>query len=201
MSDKTQEKSKEEEKPKFKVIDRRSATEDSEQGDSVETPEERLPSYVQQLKDEAEGKDKRLREYIAAFKNKSAEMEEFRLRLRRENEAQLDRFKANFFSQLVPILDNLKRAADTAQNNSDFDSLKHGIQMIVGQFTRNLEENGVQQIRAKGRKFDPATDEACMTVQTNDPEQDNMVLEELEPGYMFKEKLIKPVKVKVGKAI
>lgn len=200
MSDKAQEKH-EEEKPKFKVIDRRHTAADGEPGNPVEAPEEQLPSYVQQLKNEAEEKDKRLREYIAAFKNKSAEMEEFRLRLQRENEAQLDRFKANFFSQLVPILDNLKRAADTAQNNSDFDSLKHGIQMIVGQFTRNLEENGVQQIRAKGRKFDPATDEACMTVETNDPEQDNIVLEELEPGYMFNDKLIKPVKVKVGKAV
>ena len=71
--------------------------------------------------------------------------------------------------------------------------------MVVSQFTRELEDNGVQTIDTKNRKFNPKTDEACMTVETEDPEQDDMILEELEPGYMFKEKLIKAAKVKVAK--
>ena len=71
--------------------------------------------------------------------------------------------------------------------------------MISVQFRQSLEENGVKPISAKGRKFDPKTDEACMTIETSDPQQDDMVLEELEAGYLFGEKLIKPVKVKVAK--
>ena len=86
-----------------------------------------------------------------------------------------------------------------AKSVEDFDSLKQGIVMVSAQFSQSLEENGVKAICAKGRKFDPKTDEACMTIETNDPKQDNMVLEELEAGYMFGEKLIKPVKVKVAK--
>ncbi|MFQ5715955.1 MAG: nucleotide exchange factor GrpE [Nitrospinales bacterium] len=191
---------KKEEKSEFKVNDRRHWAHEGELEDSEETDlEEQLPSYVERLKNEAEEKDRRLREYIAAFKAKTAEIDEVRGRLQRDNETKLDQFKARLFARLVPILDNLKRADAAAKNNGDFESLKQGIQMIVNQFARDLEENGVKPISAKGRKFDPVTDEACMTVETQDPEQDNIVLEELETGYMFRDKLIKPVKVKVAK--
>ena len=184
----------------FTVKDRRHwAVEGEQDHTDAAPPEDQLPSYVEELKNQAEEKDQRLREYIAAFKAKTAENDEFRLRLQRENETRLDQFKANLFAQITPILDNLKRAAEAAETGGDFDSLKQGIRMIVEQFSQNLEANGVEPIRAKGRKFNPKTDEACMTVATTDPAQDNLVLEELESGYMFGEKLIKPVKVKVAK--
>ncbi|MFQ5673860.1 MAG: nucleotide exchange factor GrpE [Nitrospinales bacterium] len=186
--------------PGFTVKDHRHwATEDESDNADAGTQEEQLPSYVEQLKNQAEEKDKQLREYIAAFKAKNAENSEFRVRLQRENETRLNQFKANLFAQIIPILDNLKRAAEAAETSGDFDSLKQGLRMIVGQFSQNLEANGVKPIRAKGRPFNPKTDEACMTVTTTDPEQDNLVLEELETGYMLGEKLIKPVKVKVAK--
>ncbi len=183
----------------FTVNDKRHwVNEDDSDGD-VEM-EEQVPSYVKKLKDEAEEKDKRLREYIAAYKAKSAETEEIRQRLQRENEGKLDQAKAKLFSQLVPILDNLKRASGSAKNSDDFASLKQGLDMTIGQFSKELEGNGVEPIKAVGRKFNPSTDEACMTVPAENPEQDNVVIEELEPGYMFKDKLLKPVKVKVAKA-
>ena len=194
------EENKEERKTNFTVNDRRHWVNDEESDDAdAASPEDQLPSYVEQLKNQAEEKDKRLREYIAAYKTKSNENDEFRLRLQRENDKRLDQFKAGLFSQLTPILDNLKRAATAAKTVGDFDSFKQGIKMISGQFSQSLEENGVRPISAKGRKFDPKTDEACMTVETSDPQLEGMVLEELEAGYMFGEKLIKPVKVKVAK--
>ena len=88
----------------------------------------------------------------------------------------------------------------SAINSGDFESLKQGLDMTIIQFNKELEENGVQLIQAIGREFDPSTHEACMTVPAKNPEQDNIVVEELEPGYMFKDKLLKPVKVKVAKA-
>jgi molecular chaperone GrpE len=58
---------------KFTVSDRRHWAHEDEEGNLDVEPEERLPSYVQQLKDQAEAKDKQLREYIAAYKAKTAE--------------------------------------------------------------------------------------------------------------------------------
>lgn len=190
---------KDEDKPKFTVKDTRHwATGEEMEGTAAE---ERLPTYVEKLKLEAEEKDKRLREYIAAYKTKTAETDEFRIRLQRENDARLDQLKANLFGKLIPILDNLKRASASAGQTRDFDSLQSGVALIVSQFNKILQENEVQVVEAKGRAFNPATDEVCFTVETQDPAQDNMVLEDLEPGYQYRDKLIKAVKVKVAKLI
>jgi len=188
----------EEEVDKFKVTDRRHWVHEDHEGE-FEEPESEVPSYVKKLQEEAENKDKKLREYIAAFKAKSSEIDEIKERLQRENQTQLDQFKARFFSGLIPIFDNLKRAIDT-DSGSDVESLRKGLKMTLDQYSRQLEENGIAPIKAVGRKFNPATDEACMTVPAGEQGQDNMVLEELEPGYMFGDKLLKPVKVKVARS-
>ena len=199
---KSAKKSETEEPPKISIVDRRHSMleeDEAEEGIATAALDERLPSYVEQLKKEAEEKDKRLREYIAAYKENTTQNDEFRIRLQKENETRLDQFKANLFARLVPILDNLKRATAAATDSGGLENLQQGITMVVSQFTRELEDNGVQTIDTKNRKFNPKTDEAFMTVETEDPEQDDMILEELEPGYMFKEKLIKAAKVKVAK--
>ena len=186
-------------KPKIIVNDRRHWVDDDGQTDDAENLDERYPTFVEKLKQEAEDKDKRLREYIAAYKNKSAENDEFRIRLQRENESRLEQIKANFFQKLIPIVNNLQRAVDSANSANDLDNLKQGIEMTIAQFMQELKDGGVTTILAKGRPFDPKTDEVFMTEETDDPAQDNIVVEELEPGYMLKEKLLKAVKVKVAK--
>ena len=195
--------SKKEDKQKISVVDRRHwAHEDEDSnGDSTssDTSEERLPSYVDQLKKDAEDKDKRLQEYIAAYKDKNSENDEFRGRLQKENEIRLDQFKAILFARLLPILDNLKRAAQSASETKDIDSLEQGIDLVINQFSRELKDNGVETIPSIGEKFDPKSHEAFLTVDTEDTAQDQMVIEELEPGYRFKEKLIKAAKVKIAK--
>jgi molecular chaperone GrpE len=186
---------------KPKIVDRRHWV--NEDDDALATDEEsldgRVPSFVEKLKKEAEEKDERLKEYINAYKEKNAQTDELRVRLQRENETRLDQFKANLFARLVPILDNLRRAEDSAKATSDFESLKEGINLVINQFVRELKDNEVQVIETDGMKFDPKVHEAFMVTDTEDPEQDNMILQELEQGYLFKEKLIKAAKVKVAK--
>ena len=160
---------------------------------------ERLPNFVENLKNVAEEKDKRLREYISAYKDKNAENDEFRIRLQKENETRLDQFKALLFARLLPILDNLKRAAQSSSQTKDLDSLQQGIDLVVNQFSNELKENGVETVSSVGEKFDPKSHEVFLTVETEDETQDEMVIEELETGYRFKEKLIKAAKVKIAK--
>lgn len=170
---------------------------EGEEGDNMNI-EDRLPTYVERLKQEAEEKDKRLREYIAAYKEKSGEDDEFRKRLEKDNDIRLDQFKANLFSRMIPILDNLSRAIQTTDSNKDFESLHQGVEMVAKQFARELKNNNVEKIDTQNRKFDPKTDEVVMAEDTTDPEQDNMIVQELEPGYIFKDKLIKAARVKVA---
>ncbi len=187
------------EEPVINIVDRRSALlEEDAVDDANANIEERLPTYVEKLKLEAEEKDKRLREYIAAYKEKSGENDDFRKRLEKDNDVRLDQFKANLFSRLTPILDNLNRAIQTTRSSNDLEALQQGVELVAKQYARELKNNGVEQINTQNRKFDPNTDEAVMTEDTTDPEKDNMIVEELEPGYIFKEKLIKAAKVKVA---
>ena len=188
--------SKKEEVPEINVVDRRSAMLEEDELETVQ--EERLPSYVERLKQEAEEKDKKLKDYIAAYKEKTAEDDGFRKRLEKDNDVRLDQFKANLFSRLVPILDNLNRALQAAKDNPDFDGLNQGVEMVSKQFSRELKNNDVEIINTENRKFNPKTDEIFLTEETDDPEMDNMIVQELEPGYIFKEKLIKAAKVKVA---
>jgi len=188
------------EDPKIVVNDRRHWV-DADDGALIEDEnlDERYPSVVEKLKQESEEKDKRLREYITAYKNKSAENDEFRIRLQKENDSRLEQIKANFFQKIIPFVNNLKRATDSANSSHDFDKLKQGIDMTHAQFMHELKDQGVTTIEAKGRAFDPNTDEAFLTMETEDPAQDNIVIEELEPGFMLNDKLLKAVKVKVAK--
>ena len=183
--------------PKMKVLDRRHWVDEDENSDSKDSSknviEDRLPNFVEQLKQDAEEKDKRLREYI------SAENDEFRVRLQKENETRLDQFKAILFAKLIPILDNLNRAAQSASQTKDLNSLQEGIDLVINQFIRELKDNGVEPITSVGQKFDPKAHEVFLTVETEDATQDEMIIEELEPGYKFKEKLIKAAKVKIAK--
>jgi len=188
-----------EEASRFTVRDRRHWALENE-GEALDNESaERLPSYVEQLKQQAEAKDKQLREYIVAYKAKSTETDEIRARLQKENENRLEQIKADFFKKLIPIMDNFKRAINSAQSSADYESLKQGIEMTYSQLLSSLKESGVETISTSGRKFNPQTDEAYMTEDTTDPGEDNQIVEELEPGYLFKDKLLKPAKVKVAK--
>ena len=187
-----------EEEPAINIVDRRSALLEEDELNQISEQEERLPSYVEKLKKEAEEKDQKLKDYIAAYKEKTAEDDGFRKRLEKDNDVRLDQFKANLFSRLVPVLDNLNRAIQAAGTNRDFDGLNQGVEMVSKQFSRELKNNNVEIIDTKNRKFDPKTDEVFLTEETNDPEMDNMIIQELEPGYIFKDKLIKAAKVKVA---
>ena len=175
--------------PVINIVDRRSSLLEEEIGDEINTKniDDRLPTYVEKLKQEVEEKDKRLREYIAAYKEKSGADDDFRKRLEKDNDVRLDQFKANLFARLVPILDNLNRAIQTASSSKE--ALQQGVELVAKQFARELKNNGVEQIDTQDRKFNPQTDEVVMTEDTSDPERDNMIVQELEPGYIFKEKL------------
>ena len=188
--------SKKEEEPVISVVDRRSAM--LEEDEQATFQEERLPSYVERLKQEAQEKDQKLKDYVAAYKEKTAEDDGFRKRLEKDNDVRLDQFKANLFSRLVPILDNLNRALQAVNSNRDFDGLNQGVEMVSKQFSRELKNNDVEVIDTKNRKFNSKTDEIFLTEETDDPKMENMILQELEPGYIFKDKLIKAAKVKVA---
>ncbi|OGW14059.1 MAG: nucleotide exchange factor GrpE [Nitrospinae bacterium RIFCSPLOWO2_12_FULL_45_22] len=190
-----------EKSPRFTVSDRRFwRGRDELQVEGGPGPQEsrRLPTYLEELQQKLEEKDNKLREYIAEIKK---ENEEFRSRLTRDMERRVETEKLNLIKGFLAILDNLDRALDSGRRLQNPEAFRVGVQMIRDQFMNQLSINGVQRLNRRGEVFNPETDEAVEVVAATKKEEDNMILEEIEPGYVRDDYLIRPAKVRVGKYI
>jgi molecular chaperone GrpE len=123
---------------------------------------------------------------------------EFENARRRASKEQLD-FReyasADAVKSLLPVIDSFERALQVKSEAGDFRS---GVELIYKQLQDALAKLGVRAIPAKGEPFDPRYHEAIEMVETSDA-ADHEVLEELQRGYKFKERLLRPAMVKVAK--
>lgn len=133
----------------------------------------------------AEFKDKFLRAY--------ADFENAKKRLAKEKADIIKFAGGNLMRGLLPILDNLERALSHA---SQEDPLKEGVSLIRKQLLDLLARHGLKRLEAVGKKFDPHYHEAIGHVESAELPEDT-VAEELEPGYMLEERLLRPAKVRI----
>ena len=96
---------------------------------------------------------------------------------------------------LLPVLDSFDRALQVKSDPADFRS---GVDLIYKQLQAALAKLSVQPIAAKGETFDPHFHEAIEMVETADA-PDHQVIEELQRGYKYKDRLLRPAMVKVAK--
>lgn len=99
---------------------------------------------------------------------------------------------------LLPVIDGLQNAIETP--TSDNGDLRTGVQLVYKQLLDLLFKMGVRPIRAIGERFDPRIHHAVATVDT-DLVEDGTVVGELQCGYSFKERLLRPAMVTVARKI
>jgi len=125
-----------------------------------------------------------------------AEFDNARKRAARDQQEFREFAAADVIKTILPILDSLERALKTASGESgDFRS---GIELIYRQFQDALQKMGVQAIPAVGQIFDPRVHEAIEMVDTTEV-ADHHVLDELQRGYKYKERLLRPAMVRVAR--
>ena len=124
-----------------------------------------------------------------------AEFENARRRAGKEQQEFRDYASFDTIKSLLPVLDSFERALQVKSDAADFRS---GVELIYKQLQDALARMGVRPIPAKGEPFDPRFHEAIEMVETTDA-PDHEVLEELQRGYKFKERLLRPAMVKVAK--
>jgi molecular chaperone GrpE len=132
-----------------------------------------------------------------------AETEEVRARMQRTFEQRLELARGDVVAGLLDTLDNLQRAVVAAEAVTDqgaaFDGLRDGVRATAEMFEIQLKKLGLQAVQSEGESFNPEIHEAVeLAVVTK--EQDNVVLAELQRGYKFGERLLRPARVKVGRA-
>jgi len=125
---------------------------------------------------------------------KQAEFDNFRKRAERDRSEFLQFAGMELARELLPVIDDFERAVKVQTADQNY---AKGIELIYQRLADILKKMGVEPIEAAGRKFDPNLHEAVVRVPTAELE-DETVLEELQRGYNFKGKLLRPSMVKVA---
>ena len=125
---------------------------------------------------------------------KQAELENTRKRFQREKDEYLQYSLFQAVQSLVPILDGFELALQSDGGGEDY---RKGIEIIYQQFRNALQRLGLEVMESKGQVFNPYMHEAVTLVETEDYE-DNQIIEEMQRGYLFKSRLLRPARVKVA---
>ena len=132
-----------------------------------------------------------------------ADLENARKRHQRDKEDALRFANDRLLKEIIPVLDNLERAVDHAdqadQADDDNQGLLEGVNMTINQFRKALENFGVKPINAIGENFDPNLHQAMGQVETIE-QAPNTVVTEFQKGYLLHDRLLRPAMVMVAKA-
>jgi len=126
-----------------------------------------------------------------------ADMDNLRRRVRKEQEDQAKYASQKIVEELLPILDNFERALAADKESMTVESLLTGVDMVYRQMVQVFQKEGLSAIEAQGQSFDPHFHQAVM--QTQDPNfESGIVVGELQKGYMFKDRVVRPAMVQVN---
>ncbi|MER2089662.1 MAG: nucleotide exchange factor GrpE [Sporosarcina sp.] len=162
----------------------------SENIEEIEIVENGNDTIVQELTEKLqEEENKRLR-LLADYEN-------FKRRASLDKEA-LQKYRAqNVVTNLIPVLDNFARALTVEAKTEEAQTMLTGLDMIYRTFVQALEDEGLVEIKAMDQEFDPNFHQAIMTGKDED-KPSGIVLEEMQAGYMLKDRVLRPAMVKVN---
>lgn len=146
------------------------------------------------------GEVEELRDELATLNDRhlrlAAEFDNYRKRSERDRDAMMSRLQADLVAALLDVVDDLERVAATG-GEASAQSLAEGIRLVEKKFIGILEGAGLDPVDAEGQPFDPERMEALMTVPTDDPDQDHLVADVFQRGYRFRDRLLRPARVRV----
>lgn len=135
-------------------------------------------------------KDKYLRQ-VAEFDN-------FRKRTLKEKTDLILNGGEKVITAFLPILDDLERAQQNMHKSEDIEGLREGVDLILDKLTKTLGAQGLQKMDTDGALFDTDFHEAIALVPTENEEQKGHIIDCVQAGYLFNEKVVRHAKVAVG---
>ncbi len=142
-----------------------------------------------------------LKEQIKGLKNdllkEQADMQNIKKRLEKERIIERKYAAMSICKNLLTPLDHFNLALKHETTNEESEKILKGFIMIKDQFNKALEDEGVSIVDALNEEYDPNYHQAIMTEKVEDIEP-NIVLEVLQEGYMFKDRIIRPAIVKIS---
>ena len=172
---------------------------DNEDSTKKEKTEEKKDEKVSKLKKpkKKDKKDEQIEELKDRLVRSMAEFDNFRKRTEKEKSQMFEVGAKSIVEKILPVVDNFERALDAASDEEKETPFVQGVDKIYKHMITTLEEAGVIPIDAKGKEFDPNLHNAVMHVE-DDELGENVVAEELQKGYMYKESVVRHSMVKVA---
>lgn len=175
-----------------------------EENKNEEIKEEKKAEEPKEHKKEHK-KDKKLEELqneVNTLKDKNmriaAEMVNTLRRKDEETNRLLKYSNESLITELLPVIDNFERALNVNATSNDIESYQKGMTMIYNSLKNILEKFEVKEIEAIDKEFDPSFHQAVMQ-EEKEGTKENIVIEVLQKGYTYKDKVIRPAMVKVSK--
>ena len=148
--------------------------------------------------------DQKLKETEDKLLRSLAEIENQRRRFEKEIKDAFEFGSYNFAKESLSLLDNLQRAKNAIKNdavlkeNKDLDKFLENIDIIEKDLISIFERNNIKKIESKGKKFDPNLHQAMSEIEDEKSEAGSVV-QEIQPGYMLGERLLRPALVGIAK--
>lgn len=179
------------------------ATEESDEKTDEEGTTEKTEAEEKPDKKKKKGfkkkdkKDEQIEELNDKYQRLFAEFQNFRSRSDKEKSAMFEVGARSIVEKILPVVDNIERGV-AALSEEDLDSpVGQGMNLIYKQLLQTMEDMGVVAIEAKGQEFDPELHNAVMH-EDNDELGENIVSEELQKGYKYKDTVVRHSMVKVA---
>ena len=197
---------------KIPFTDKRRFNADGERVQADETPkaaaksprETELEAQLKAERERREAAEAKLVGVQAKFEEAKANLEretsEMRARLMKTLEDRGKQAQFNFLTTLLPVLDNLNLAIAASEKDPSLDHLRDGVIGTARSFEQALVSVGVDAVPSIGAKFDPELHEA-VDMKAVEPDDDGKIVAEYSRGYRFGDKLLRPARVQVGKAL
>jgi len=179
---------REDEQPKISVAPVESGGSDAASA-AAPAPEAGLAVQVQRLVAEKQDLTNTLVRLQADFDN-------YRKRIEKERDQARHRGVEHLIEQLLPVLDGFDRAL-AAHDDPAYEEYRKGFELIRKQLWDVLAKQGVHRIESVGKEFDPNVHHAIEHVPTTDY-PDGAVIDELQPGYTFHHRVLRPAMVRVA---
>jgi molecular chaperone GrpE len=135
---------------------------------------------------------------LAGWQRAAADMANYRKRVEQDRSDVMKNANMDLVRRMLPVVDDLGRALQTVPEGLADQPWVEGVRLIERKFLAILEQEGVTPYDALGQVFDPVFHDA-VTVEATDPANDGKVIGEIQKGYRFRERVLRPALVRVGK--
>ena len=176
---------------------------EEEAAPEIKEPKSELKEKKEDIKKEENLEDK-LKIVEEKLLRTMAEMENQRRRFEKERQEAFEFGGFNFARESLPLLDNIDRATasfkndENLKNNKDLDKIIEGIEVVKKDLISIFKKNGIELIECMNKKFDPNFHQAMLELEDNTKES-GTVVQEIQKGYMMKDRLLRPSLVGVTK--